>query len=392
MLLKSIKYNQFINDSIDWSIEGVDNTSVTFDSNVNLIVAKNASGKSKTLDALRDISDLISGENKLPRLYSSFEYELIFENTGDEITYKLSVRNNKIISEVLKINQDAPLLNRTTDNSHIFFSELGQALEFKIPDKELAAFLKRDEIQHPYLENIYKWSKKLSHYRFGSPLGKKHLARKGVVESEDLDSMDLSFKTSDEVIRIFVLGKSKFGDTYTNAIIEDMGIIGYDLEEIGLSPLKAMRDKTDDIVGLMVKERGLNDITDQHEMSQGMFRAYSLLIQLNYSLLEGTSNLILIDDIGEGLDYERSKKLIEIIIKKASESPIQVIMTTNNRFVMNKIPLEYWSVIQREKQTAIFYNYRNSAKTFDDFVYTGLNNFDFLETEFYSKGFEKFTE
>ena len=59
---------------------------------------------------------------------------------------------------------------------------------------------------------------------------------------------------------------------------------------------------------------------------------------------------------------------------------------------MNKIPLEYWSVILRKKHTAIFYNYRNSQKTFDDFVYTGLNNFDFLETEFYSKGFEKFTE
>jgi hypothetical protein len=266
-------------------------------------------------------------------------------------------------------------------------------LEFKIPDKELAVFLKRDEIQHPYLENIYRWSKELSHYRFGSLLGKDHLVRReGILEPENVDSIDLSFKTSDEVIRIFVLGKSKFGDRYTDAVIEDMELIGYDLEKIGLSPLKGMRDKTDDIVGLMVKERGLNDITDQYEMSQGMFRAYSLLIQLNYSLLEGTSNLILIDDIGEGLDYERSKKLIEIIIKKASESPIQVIMTTNNRFVMNKIPLQHWCVIQRDKHKAIFYNYRNSAQTFDDFVYTGLNNFDFLETEFYSKGFEKFTE
>jgi len=392
MILKSIKYNQSLNDKIDWAIKGKDNTPVTFSSNVNLIVAKNASGKSKTLEALRHISDLISGEKKLPRLYNSFEYELIFEDGSNEITYNLNIKNNKITYEVLRIDKNEPLLERTKDNSHIFFNELEKSLDFKIPNNELAAFLKRDEIQHPYLENLYKWSKKLSHYRFGSPLGKDHLARKGITESVDLESTDISFKTTHEVIQIFVLGKVKFGDEYTNAIIKDMQTIGYDLEMIGLSPLRGMRDKSDEIVGLMVKEKGLDDLTDQHEMSQGMFRAYSLLILLNYSLFEGSSNLILIDDIGEGLDYERSKRLIEIIIEKALKSPIQVIMTTNNRFVMNKISLEYWSVILRNKNTAIFYNYRNSKKTFDDFVYTGLNNFDFLETEFYSKGFEEFTK
>ena len=123
-------------------------------------------------------------------------------------------------------------------------------------------------------------------------------------------------------------------------------------------------------------------------MSQGMFRALSLLVQLNFSLLSKTPSCILIDDIGEGLDYDRSKSLIEIIIEKIKDSSVQVIMTTNDRFVMNKVPLEYWSVIQRVPRKSLFYNYQNSKATFEEFEYTGLSNFDFLSSEYYIEDFE----
>jgi AAA15 family ATPase/GTPase len=128
------------------------------------------------------------------------------------------------------------------------------------------------------------------------------------------------------------------------------------------------------------------------EMSQGMFRALSLLIQLNYSLLKKMPSCILIDDIGEGLDYERSKALIDLIIEKVKGSSVQVIMTTNDQFVMDKVPLEYWSVIQRLENKSIFYNDRNAKQTFDDFVFTGLNNFDFYASEFFIHGFEDYVK
>ena len=68
---------------------------------------------------------------------------------------------------------------------------------------------------------------------------------------------------------------------------------------------------------------------------------------------------------------------------------VQVIMTTNDRFVMNKIPLDYWSVIERISKKSLFYNYKNSKETFDEYKYSGLSNFDFLATDFYLTGFEK---
>ena len=93
------------------------------------------------------------------------------------------------------------------------------------------------------------------------------------------------------------------------------------------------------------------------------------------------------DDFGEGLDFERSRTLIDLLRSKAhnSEASIQLIMTTNDRFVMNNIPLEEWTVLQRVGHQVRVRNYGNSKQIFDEFKYTGLNNFDFFATDFLSE-------
>ena len=100
-----------------------------------------------------------------------------------------------------------------------------------------------------------------------------------------------------------------------------------------------------EVLAVGVRERGVNGVIDQREMSQGMFRALSILIQVNYSQLAHRANCILIDDIGEGLDFDRSARLIELLRDKAKESSFQLIMSTNDQFVMNHVPLEEWSVL-----------------------------------------------
>ena len=122
-------------------------------------------------------------------------------------------------------------------------------------------------------------------------------------------------------------------------------------------------------------------------MSQGMFRALSLIIQVNYSLLASKPSCILIDDIGEGLDFERSSAMIQLLIDKASSGLVQLVMTTNDQFIMNGVPLEYWLVIERQPGLAKLHNIHNSKQVFEDFKFTGLNNFDFFSTQFYAEGF-----
>jgi hypothetical protein len=55
-------------------------------------------------------------------------------------------------------------------------------------------------------------------------------------------------------------------------------------------------------------------------------------------------------------------------------------MSTNDEFVMNVVPLQYWQVIQRTGGECKIRNYQNSKEQFDNFKFTGLSNFDLLTT------------
>jgi AAA domain, putative AbiEii toxin, Type IV TA system len=195
------------------------------------------------------------------------------------------------------------------------------------------------------------------------------------------------------VVEIFRLGKEELKDEFSNAIISDMKSIGYNISDISTfnptSPLSGLDEVLETIEFLSVQEQELPTRTGQLMMSQGMFRALSLIIQVNYSLLAKKTSCILIDDIGEGLDFERATELIKILIKKAKIGFVQLIMTTNDRFIMNGVPLEYWSVIDRKSGSINLRNIHNSKEIFDQFAFTGLNNFDFFASEFYRSGFSE---
>jgi hypothetical protein len=124
-------------------------------------------------------------------------------------------------------------------------------------------------------------------------------------------------------------------------------------------------------------------------MSQGMFRALSLFIQINYSLLASKPSCIVIDDIGEGLDYQRSSSIIKLLIEKAETGLVQLIMTTNDEFIMNGVPLEYWSVIERKSGISKLHNTFNTKEKFDQFEFIGLNNFDFFTSNFHLQEFSE---
>ena len=167
--------------------------------------------------------------------------------------------------------------------------------------------------------------------------------------------------------------------------MSDMKAVGYPLDDLEIRrPANTIVHTiiSADIVGVAAKETGLRSATDQSFMSSGMFRALSLIIQTTYFCFENTGGCFLIDDIGDGLDFERSCTLVELLREKAKASAIQLIMSTNNRFIMNKVPLEEWCVLERDGHTVRGINYLNAADAFERFKITGLNNFDLLATDY----------
>ncbi|OCQ93355.1 hypothetical protein BCD67_03710 [Oscillatoriales cyanobacterium USR001] len=356
---------------------------------INLIVGKNASGKSRIIMAIYTISQLLSNTSTLQ--HESYEWHLLFDIDTPEgkTEYVLKIEKGLVIQEKLTIYSESqePLLDRDeSGKGTIFAKEFNQYIRFQTDQKEIAIVKRRDSIQHPFLENLYQWSNSLRFYQFGTELGQNSMVQ--IPFRLELMKNKIDFRDSDSVIGIFVIGKQEIGDQFIKAIISDMRKIGYNLSEIGtqVPSLINLDISADPLINfpqfLYVKETDLTAVTEQSEMSQGMFRALSLFIQINYSLLASKPSCIIIDDIGEGLDYQRSSSIIKILIEKAKTGLIQLIMTTNDEFIMNGVPIEYWSVIERTPGSAKLHNISNSRDKIEEFKFIGLNNFDLFTSEF----------
>jgi energy-coupling factor transporter ATP-binding protein EcfA2 len=354
-------------------------------SQINLLVGKNATGKTRTLSVIASLAKLLSSNPRYMITHGTFD--VVFDDDGVRLRYKLSIEGNNVINEEYFIG-DKRVLYRGPDGEgeiETHTAENGpQMVRFSPPKNELAAVIRRDSLQHPYFERLHMWSQATRHFTFGTPLGKDHLAMiiKGGPEADDRDT--------NQAVGIFRKAYRELGAPFIDAVKMDMARIGYEIdgievvapENITLVPSSSNMPDIPELSCIGIREEGLNRVIDQTEISQGMFRALSVLIQVNYSQMAQRANCILIDDIGEGLDFERSTKLINVLRQKASESSFQLIMTTNDRFVMNNVPLTEWLVLQRQGGKLKVRNYENSKVLFDDFRFTGLSNFSLLETDF----------
>ena len=50
---------------------------------------------------------------------------------------------------------------------------------------------------------------------------------------------------------------------------------------------------------------------------------------------------------------------MQLLIAKAKEARIQLIMSTNDSFIMNAVDIENWAVIVREGNKISLFNYEN---------------------------------
>lgn len=370
MRLLELEYSENTENPQKWALSGLSLGAR------NLIVGKNATGKTRTTNVIVCLSRCLSGLQNLP---INGNWEARFINDSKIYRYTLSIKNEEVALEQLYIDDNIYLDRGEGGIGRIFTENLPipALTPFQAPPKDLAALTRRDTIQHSYLEPLFTWASSLRYYPFGTPLG-KDLYGIIVPNSPKADDRD-----SNAVIGIYREAISDFPE-FPKRVIEDFSQVGYDISEIGLgSPISLkVQGLPAEPVSFYVKEKDLPGITDQHSMSSGMFRSLSLIIQINFFQLKNIPASIVIDDIGEGLDFDRSCRLIELLRKKSVESDLQLIMTTNDKFVMNEIPLDEWSVLVRKNNVVTVHNQKNSPEIFDEFRFTGLSNFSLLELDF----------
>lgn len=385
MNLISVKYTRHRGQVNEWSL-------VDFQpQQINLVVGKNASGKTRTLNVIASLAHLLCGDYK--GLFEDSLFDFSFRSSeGKLYRYLLDQSAHEVLREELYVEGELRL-KREGARAELYFAELGQAVKVEVPKQTVMAVNRRDPLQHPFFEELYYWGLRTLHYRFGTVFGRN----RGLVllPSHDTESgaedYEIDLRKTDNVVELFLQGQKKFDGDFVDLIIEDMGKISYALSGIEVKyamDLSMSATPSSHPAVLAVQECDLNCLTYQHKMSQGMFRALSLIIQLNLSKLESEPGCIIIDDIGEGLDYERSSQLIQLLVDKVQGTEIQLIMSTNDRFVMNNVDLEYWSIIERKGHDSRIYNSRNAKEVFEDFEFTGLCNFDLLSSGFFSGGEE----
>lgn len=370
MSLVKFSYSEYENEPRYWEV-----TDATF-SNVNLIVGKNSSGKSRLMSGINTFARLLSGRQKLiPHEPSHFSSIIRLNNK--EFFYEIEFKDGAVSREILKVDKEEKLSRSEDGTGAILYEEENKTLPFKLPPDAIAAVNYRDELQHPFLIDLHQWASSVVIYSFGSNLGQFEPLGKSVVESLFNNPTTPVFVDPNNLVRVYLSAFSKFGEDFNKVIIADMNALGYSLKNIGI-------EEQQTLIRMFTVETDLDFKNPQMQMSQGMFRAFAIVVHFNGCAFSKNKQLILVDDIGEGLDYERATAIIDLLISKAKakDSDMQLIMTSNDRFVMNKVPLEYWSVLKRKGGVVKLFNAQNSPKHFEEFKYLGLNNFDFFASDF----------
>jgi AAA15 family ATPase/GTPase len=142
--------------------------------NVNLIVGKNATGKSRILANINLLADLLTGKD-LKENDSKRYWKLIYDTkiVEEQKIYILEFGQGVVIQEKFTIGNKVYLQRDSNSEGSIWAEQLNLSMKFQIPRNQIAALNRRDLIQHKFLEPLYEWADSLRYYQFGTDFGKR---------------------------------------------------------------------------------------------------------------------------------------------------------------------------------------------------------------------------
>ena len=159
-------------------------------------------------------------------------------------------------------------------------------------------------------------------------------------------------------------------------LLELLYKLGYEIEAVLIDTMESGRQR------LFLKERGVEFALGYTELSNGLFRVLSVLIYMLYSASLKNTRCLMIDDLGEGLDYQRSNLLGNIVFDFCRGHDIQLLATTNDSFLMDTVDIKYWTVLSRRGGVVTAISESTHPDMFRQFKMMGLNNFDLFASDF----------
>ena len=323
----------------------------------NLVVGKNAVGKSTVIRSLSQMASIISQRKPLDD-NATFLGMIAIEEDSYTVSYKFKWAKPQVLEEhllVIYANGDKKvLIDRTHDEAKLEGSVVNP------PQDKLLLNLKRDIVLYPEIETVISWAENVDAFSFNE------------FDIDGDESLYSRFIKGGN--NLFTMIKELPAESINN-IIKAAENLQYYIDKI--EPVEL-----GDIKKVLFIEKGVNAPLFDFNLSKGMFRTLYLLIYLEYIAKSGKPTTLLIDDLCEGLDYDRSTKLGKYVFEFCSTNSIQLMATSNDSFLMDVVDLKYWSILRRNGSKVSAINHKNSSELFDDFSFTGLSNFDLLSSDF----------
>lgn len=345
MKLISFSYKDY-----NWAISNLDLQII------NLIVGKNGTGKTRTLYHIDLLVNMIAQKRDIAW---GGQWIAEFETHSNEVLkYELSTKASGEVSLERLYRDGKILLERHLTGECEIFSETTRKIEsFTPPTSELALYSRRDIKAFAYIEKIIEWANSSFGFRFGNISSEHH----------EFDLLTAVQNIPNLFAELNNISKEK--------IVEKFNTIGFNISDI-----KSQNRASNTI--LYVHEKGIDKPIPHTRLSQGMMRALSLMIFVEYLISRKNPATIIVDDLGEGLDYIRAKSLGEYIFNECKNNEVQLIATTNDSFLMDIVNINYWNILTRVGKVVKALNKLKYPELFENFKYTGLSNFDFFSSDY----------
>lgn len=322
----------------------------------NLIVGKNATGKSLLLDKIILVVRTLLDKRK-PNDVNSFYAELRFVDSDNYcLDYRFGIIEGRVEMEsYMKIKDDSnivPIISRSESDAVLSGETINP------PTEKLIVNVRRDTIQYPDIEQLLLWAESNISFSFN----------------------ELDIYGDDNEQFLYGLNRNlysmvtKMSPEQLLHVIEIVNQIGY--------PIKDIKPTEEPFKKILFYEEGVKPILLDRLISKGMFRCIYTIILVEYIASLQFKGMLSIDDFCEGLDYSHSTKLGKYVFMFCKENGIQLLTSSNDNFLMDVVDMHSWNLLIREEGKINSYNYKNSKQLFDDFAFTGLSNFDFFSSDY----------
>ena len=327
---------------------------------VNLLVGKNAVGKSRLIKGLSNaVQYILQG---VDNNYTSFGASFDFFSDGELFFYYFSCVGGKIINEHLLKKLESgdleTLLKRDAEGVFLHGESINP------PEDKLVLHVRRDTIQYPYFEKIVSWAESVCGHRFNEM---DYAGDYGTYSSFSKFESNLF-----EIVKSLPVEAMK-------RIIQQANDLGYPIKSIETNEFG------ENAKFVLFYEQDVQNGMMFFHLSKGMFRALYLLIYMEYLANIKKPSMLLVDDLCEGLDYDRSTRLGKILFDFCLQHDIQLIASSNDSFLMDVVDLKYWNILRRNGNIIDSINHITHPDLFDEFGFTGLSNFDLFSSDYIAR-------